>query len=269
VAPLVKPAPFEYSAPGSLDAALALLGDDAKPLAGGQSLIPMLNFRLARPARLVDLGRIGALAYLRRSGGVLRIGALTRQVTLERSALLAAGWPLLRDAVGYVGHPAIRTRGTVGGSIAHADPAAELPGALLALRAVFHLRSLRGWRTVAADEFFRAPMTTVLAPDELLCEIEVPALPAGARCAFVEHARTHGDFALGGAAVVIVPGSYASIAVIGAGPVPRRCPEAEAAFVAGATSVEIGRLAGVGVGDDYRRALIGTLVERAVGRPLA
>ena len=265
----MKPASFEYSAPGSVDAALALLDDDAKPLAGGQSLIPMLNFRLARPARLVDLGRIGALAYLRRSGGVLRIGALTRQVTLERSALIAAGWPLLREAVGYVGHPAIRTRGTVGGSIAHADPAAELPGALLALRAVFHLRSPRGARAVAADAFFRGPMTTVLASDELLCEIEVPALPPDARCAFVEHARTHGDFALGGAAVVIVPGSYASIAVIGAGPVPRRCPEAESALVSGASPVEVGRLAGAGVSDDYRRALIGTLVERALGRALA
>ncbi|MEA2147575.1 MAG: aerobic carbon-monoxide dehydrogenase medium subunit [Solirubrobacteraceae bacterium] len=265
----MKPARFEYSAPESVDAALALLDDDAKPLAGGQSLIPMLNFRLARPARLVDLGRIGALAYLRRSGGVLRIGALTRQVTLERSALLAAGWPLLRDAVAYVGHPAIRTRGTVGGSIAHADPAAELPGALLALRAVFHVRSRRGARTVAADAFFRGPMTTVLAPDELLCEIEVPALPTGARCAFIEHARTHGDFALGGAGVVIVPGSFASIAIIGAGPVPRRCPEAESALVAGASSMEVGRLAGAGVSDDYRRALIGTLVERAVGRALA
>jgi CO/xanthine dehydrogenase FAD-binding subunit len=262
----VKPAPFEYSAPGSLHAALALLDEDAKPLAGGQSLIPMLNFRLARPARLVDLGRIGALAFLRRSGGVLRIGALTRQVTLERSALVAASWPLLRDAVGYVGHPAIRTRGTVGGSVAHADPAGELPGALLALRAVFHVRSLRGARAVAAEEFFRGPMTTVLAADELLCEIEVPALPAGARCAFVEHARTQGDFALGGAAVVVVPGASASIAVIGAGPVPRRCPEAEAAVVSGAAPVEVGRLAAAGMHDDYRRALLGKLVERAVGR---
>jgi carbon-monoxide dehydrogenase medium subunit len=265
----VKPASFAYSAPESLEAALALLDDDARPLAGGQSLIPMLNFRLARPARLVDLGRIGGLADLRRSGGVLRIGALTRQVTLERSALIAAGWPLLRDAVAYVGHPAIRTRGTVGGSIAHADPAAELPGALLALRAVFHVRSRHGSRTVAADAFFRGPMSTVLGADELLCEIEVPALPPGARCAFVEHARTHGDFALGGAAVVTVPGVSASIAIIGAGPVPRRCPEAEAALVAGASVAQVGELAGAGAPDAYRRALIATLVGRAVDRALA
>lgn len=268
----MKPAPFAYESPASVEAALALLADDAvesKPLAGGQSLIPMLNFRLARPARLVDLGRIAALASLRRSGGILRIGALTRQVTLEHSALIAAGWPLLRDAVGYVGHPAIRTRGTVGGSVAHADPAAELPGALLALRAVFHVCSARAARTVAAEAFFRGPMSTVLGADELLCEIEVPALPAGARCAFVEHARTHGDFALGGAAVVVVPESYASIAVIGSGPVPRRCPEAEAAFVGGASAAEVASLAGEGVPDAYRRALIATLVGRALERALA
>jgi CO/xanthine dehydrogenase FAD-binding subunit len=124
VAALVKPAPFDYAAPATVEEALGLLGEEAKALAGGQSLIPMLNFRLARPARLVDLGRIGALAYVRRSGGVLRLGALTRQVTLERAGVIASGWPLLRDAVRHVAHPAIRARGTVGGSVAHADPAA-------------------------------------------------------------------------------------------------------------------------------------------------
>jgi CO/xanthine dehydrogenase FAD-binding subunit len=264
VATVVKPAPFQYTAPRSVDEALGWLDDDAKPLAGGQSLIPMLNFRLARPARLVDLGRIGSLAYIRRSGGVLRLGAMTRQANLERSALVARDWPLLRAAVGHVGHPAIRSRGTVGGSVAHADPAAELCGALLALDAVFHVRSASGARSVAAHEFFRGPMTTVLAADELLCEIEVPALPAGARCAFVEHARTHGDFALGGAAAVLVEGEHAAIAVIGAGPAPFRAGSAEAAFLAGADAAEVGALAAAGVADPYRRVLTAELVRRAV-----
>jgi CO/xanthine dehydrogenase FAD-binding subunit len=247
-----------------VEEALGLLGEDAKPLAGGQSLIPMLNFRLARPGRLVDLGRLGSLAYVRRAGGVLRLGALTRQATLERSQVVARGWPLLSAAVRYVGHPAIRSRGTVGGSVAHADPAAELCGALLALGAVFHVRSASGGRSVPSQEFFRGPMTTVLAPDELLCEIEVPTLPDGARCAFVEHARTHGDFALGGAAAVLVPGEHASIAVIGAGPVPFRAREAEAAFLDGAGAAEVGALAAAGVADGYRRALTAELVRRAV-----
>ena len=134
----------EYDLPQSLDEALELLGGEAKVLAGGQSLVPLLNFRLARPERLVDVSRLGELAYLRRSGGVLRIGALTRQATLERSPLVAKHWPLLHQAVSLVGHPQIRNRGTVGGSIAHADPAAELPVALTALDARFHCRSRRG-----------------------------------------------------------------------------------------------------------------------------
>lgn len=260
----MKPAPFDYSAPRTVDDALALLDDDVKALAGGQSLIPMLNFRLARPARLVDLGAIGSLAYIRRSGGVLRLGALTRQATLERSAVIASGWPLLRDAVRFVAHPAIRSRGTVGGSVAHADPAAELCGALLALRAVFHLRSSSSARSVTADAFFCGPMTTVLAPDELLCEIEVPALPDGARSTFVEHVRTHGDFALAGVAAVVAPEEWASIAIIGVGPVPYRAFEAEAALVAGADPASVGALACAGVADPYRRALTAELVSRAV-----
>ncbi len=203
----MKPAPFRYEAARTLDGALRLLAEaDAKALAGGQSLVPLLNFRLARPSLLVDLNPIAALAYLRRSGGVLRIGALTRQASLERSGLVARYWPLLRQAVTMVGHPAIRSRGTVGGSVAHADPSAELPVALAALDARFHLRSPRGERTVGASELFRGPMMTAIEADELLTEIEVPAPPAGARMAFVEHARTHGDFALAGAAVVLAPG---------------------------------------------------------------
>lgn len=191
----MKPAPFEYAAPGSLEEALALLDEDAKALAGGQSLVPLLNFRLARPARLVDLNRIPGQDHVREEGGSLRIGMLARQVELTR----LDRWPLLRDAASHVGHPQTRNRGTVCGSAAHADPAAELPAALVALDASFHLRSPAGARTLPAEEFFLGPLTTALAPDELLVELEVPPHPAEWR--FVEHARTHGDWALVGAAV--------------------------------------------------------------------
>jgi CO/xanthine dehydrogenase FAD-binding subunit len=266
----VKPAPFDYVAPRSLAAALAVLGEDAKALAGGQSLVPLLNFRLARPATLVDLNGLAELAYLRRSEGTLRIGALTRHATLERSGVVARGWPLLAQAVRHVAHPAIRNRGTVGGSVAHADPAAELPVALLALDARFHTRSARrGTRTIAAAAFFEAPLMTVLEPDELLVEIEVPQLPPGARTAFAEHARTHGDFALAGAAVVRAGTDHAAIALLGAGPTPLRVPDAERALCAGASPVEAARIAGAELDDDYRRALTTELVRRAIAEASA
>jgi CO/xanthine dehydrogenase FAD-binding subunit len=265
----MKPAPFEYVAPRTIDDALGALGDGARVLAGGQSLVPMMNFRLARPERLVDVNRVDALGHLRRSDGVLHIGALARQATLERSPLVARGWPLLTDAVRFVGHPQIRTRGTVGGSVAHADPAAELPAALTALDARFRVRSARGARTLGAGELFLAPYTTALADDELLVEIEVPAPPAGARMAFAEHARTHGDFAAAGAAVVLVPGERCAIALLGAHAAPRRAPAAERAAVAGATPAEAGALAAEGVDDDHHQALIAELVRRALTEALA
>lgn len=261
----MKPAPFAYEAARTVAGALRLLGEpDAKALAGGQSLVALLNFRLARPSLLVDLNPVTELAYLRRSGGVLRIGALTRQAALERSALVERSWPLLRQAVGRVGHPAIRNRGTVGGSVAHADPSAELPVALAALDARFHLRSPRGERTLSAPALFRGPMMTTIDADELLTEIEVPAPPPGARMAFVEHARTHGDFALAGAAVVLAPGESAAIALLGAGPTPVRAVAAESALVSGAGAAEAAALAGEGVRDEYRRALVTEMVRRAL-----
>jgi CO/xanthine dehydrogenase FAD-binding subunit len=261
----MKPAPFDYVAPRTVDEALDLLaGDaDARVLAGGQSLVPMLSFRLARPSLLVDVNRIGALAGLRKAHGRLRIGALTRHVALERSALVASGWPLLRQAVRHVGHPAIRTRGTIGGSCAHADPAAELPVALAALDARMRLRSTDGERVVAIEDFFVAQLTTVLRPGELLVEIEVPPLPDGARTAFAEYARTHGGWALAGAAVVVA-GGHARIALLGAGPVPVRAREAEAALVEGVGAAEAARLAARHVADPWRRALTARLVRDAL-----
>jgi CO/xanthine dehydrogenase FAD-binding subunit len=259
----MKPAPFRYEAPLTVDAALAVLDEDAQVLAGGQSLVPIMNFRLARPATLVDVNRIAELAHLRKRDGVLHIGALTRHATLERSELVARGWPLLRQAVRHVGHPPIRTRGTVGGSCAHADPTAELPVALTALDARFHLRSSAGTRTLAAGEFFVSHLTTALRDDELLVEIEVPPLPPGAHTAFAEYARTHGDWAIAGTAVVVTPGS-AAIALLGAAPTPLRAVEAEAALARGAGAAEAARLAGALVEDEWRAALTASLVHRAL-----
>jgi CO/xanthine dehydrogenase FAD-binding subunit len=228
-----------------------------------------MNFRLAWPERLVDVNRIDALSHLRRAGGALHIGALARQATLERSELVARGWPLLRQAVRFVGHPQIRARGTVGGSVAHADPAAELPVALTALDARFHVRSTRGTRTLRADGLFVSHYTTALEPDELLVEIEVPPPPAGARMAFAEHARTHGDFATAGAAVVIVPGERCAIALLGAGPTPVRAARAERAAATGAAPAEVGALAAEDLQDDHKRALTAELVRQALSEALA
>ncbi len=263
--PEVKPAPFDYAAPQSVADALGLLErEDAIALAGGQSLVPMLNFRLARPALLVDLNPLAELAYLQRSDGTLRTGALTRQATLERSELIESEWPLLGQAVRTVAHPAIRSRGTVGGSVAHADPRAELPVALTALEARFHLRSSRGERSLSASDFFRGPLMTAREDHELLIEIEVPALPEGAGTAFVERANTHGNFAIAGVAVVLVPGEHAAIALLGAEPVPVRAVGAERALVAGASAAEAAELAGASAQDEYRRALLTALVRRAI-----
>lgn len=259
----MKPAAFEYSVPDTLEEALQLVGGASRPLAGGQSLVPMLNFRLARPERLVDLNRIPELAYVRKDGAALRIGALTRQATLERSPLVAAEWPLLREATRNVGHAQIRSRGTVGGSVAHADPTAELPVALTALDARFHVRSSGGARSLSAGELFSGPLTTTLAADELLAEIEVPPLPAGARCAFSEHARTHGDFALAGAAVVRAEG-HTAIALLGAGWTPLRATAAERALAGGAATDEVTALAAELVDDEHRAALMAALVKDAV-----
>lgn len=238
----MKPAPFDYAAPRSLDEALALLDEDAKPLAGGQSLVPLLNFRLARPRLLVDLNGVPGLAGIRRAGGTLRIGAMTRQAALERSGIVAEGWPMLREAVRHAGHPQTRNRGTVGGSVAHADPAAELPCALAALDARFRVRSARGARTLAAAELFAGPLQTVLEPDELLVEIEVPPVPPGTRTGFAEHARTHGDFALAGVAVV-----GDRIALLGVAPTP----------------VVVSSLDDAPIADPWKRALVESLYAEA------
>ena len=277
----MKPAAFAYDDPRTLAEALDLLalhGDGAKVLAGGQSLIPLLNFRLARPDRLVDVNRVDGLGRLERRGGALRIGALTRAATLERSPLVGVRWPLLAEAVRLVGHRQIRTRGTVGGSVAHADPSAELPAALAALDARFHVRSRGGARTLASADFFVTHLTTALAPEELLVGIEVPPLPPRAGTAFVEHARVHGDFAVAGVAAVVAFSEdgtceRAAITLAAAAPTPIRVPEAEAALLgtrlapadAGAAAERAAAAVDVPRAErPYRSALVAALVRRAV-----
>jgi CO/xanthine dehydrogenase FAD-binding subunit len=202
----MKPATFEYYDPTTLDEALDLMsrfGDEARPLAGGQSLVPLMNFRLLRPAHLIDLNGVSELSYLKTENGVLRIGATTRQRALERSADVAEHWPLLRDATAFIGHIQIRNRGTVGGSLAHAFPSAELPMAMVILDASFVLGAKNNQRTVGAEDFFISYMTTVLEPGELLAEIRVPPLPTNTGWSYQEVSRRHGDFALAGAASIL------------------------------------------------------------------
>jgi CO/xanthine dehydrogenase FAD-binding subunit len=236
----MKPAPFEYDDPQTVEEALDLLaryGDECKVLAGGQSLVPLMNFRLARPGRLIDINRVDSLAGIRRDGDSLVIGTMTRHSDVEHSREIAGGWPLLSEAIGWVGHSQIRNRGTVGGSAAHADPAAELPAAFAALDASFQVRSKNGARSVGWEDFFVAEFTTVLAPDELLVSVEVPKIEKGTGTAFVEFARRHGDFALGGAAVTlkIADGrcEKATIALLSAGPAPVRARAAEQSLAGG------------------------------------
>jgi CO/xanthine dehydrogenase FAD-binding subunit len=236
----MKPAPFEYRAPGSLGEALAVLGehgDGAKALAGGQSLVPMLAMRLVRPQVLVSLKRLRELDYIRRDNGSLLVGAMTRQWQVEESREVAGACPMLAEAIRFVGHPTIRSRGTVGGSIAHADPAAELTAVLVALDGRVRLASSRGSRVVGAAEFFQGMMATALRPEELLVEVQFPAAGPGARQghAFVEVSRRHGDFALAGAAVALALDdggrvADARIALLGVENRPRRRAEAERAL---------------------------------------
>lgn len=233
----MKPAPFRYTAPESVAEALGLLrsyGQDGKLLAGGQSLVPLLNMRLARPSVIIDLNRILELSYIKEDNGEIAVGAMTRQRETELSPLIRGRLPLLAEALGVVGHPQIRNRGTIGGSIAHADPSAELPPVAAVLQAKMVIRGPKGRRVLTPEEFFLTYLTTALEPDELLVEIRFPVVPkAGA--AFLEVARRHGDYALAGVAVVVSKNGErvgtCRLAFTGVGPGPVRIPEAEAAVM--------------------------------------
>jgi carbon-monoxide dehydrogenase medium subunit len=234
----LKAPDFDYEAPATLEEALALLkarGDDAKVLAGGQSLMPMLNMRLARPALVVDINRLPGLDAIRVADGRLRIGALVRHTAVVNSPEVAAGWTLLREAAAQIGHDAIRNRGTVAGSMAHADPSAEHPAVLAALDGELVLRSARGERTLTADQFFLGYLTTALQPDELVTEVRFPRLAARTGSAFVEFAPRLGDFALVGVAAAVTlaaDGAWQDVrlALTGVGGTPFRARQAEAAL---------------------------------------
>ena len=233
----MKPAPFAYCDPQTVDEVLDLLkhyGDEAKVLAGGQSLGPLLNMRMATPHVIIDLNRVAALDYQHDQAGWLHIGALTRQSRLEDDASLPLRQPLVAEAIPLIGHRAIRNRGTVGGSLVHADPAAEWPALVAALGGEMVVRRAdEALRVVPADDFFLTYLTTVLQPDELLVEVRLPPWPAGAGWAFVEFTRRHGDFALVGVAIRLGLDDTgvctdARVALIGVGGTPVRARQTEA-----------------------------------------
>ena len=236
----MKPAKFEYFAPASLTEALELLdehGDDAKVLAGGQSLMPLINMRLARPKVIVDINRIPGLDYISPTpDGGLAIGALTRQRSLEKSTVIKERIPVLAAAMPSIGHFQIRNRGTMGGSISHADPAAELPAVCLALNGEFVLSSASNQRVLKAENFFISPLTTAIEPGELLTEIRLPARSEGWRWGFEEVCRRQGDFAMVGAVSLLqLDGGgvcrSACITMFGVGGTPARIRRAEEALV--------------------------------------
>lgn len=283
----MKPAPFDYHRPASVDEALALLaehGYDAKLLAGGQSLVPAMNFRLAQPAVLIDLNRIPGLDGMEEADGRLRIGAMTRQAAAERSPLIAARAPLLGETLPYVAHAQIRNRGTVGGSIAHADPAGEIGAVMLALDARFQLRGPNGTRAVPAAEFFTGLFGTALEAEEMLVEVEVPTAAPRTGWAFDEVSRRHGDYALAGLAAAVEVDdagrcTAARLAFLGVSDAPMLAREAAATLVGQAPTEDAIRAAAdaasrrdidppgdIHASPAYRRHLAGVLVRRVLPR---
>jgi aerobic carbon-monoxide dehydrogenase medium subunit len=284
----LKAAAFEYHRPASAEAAvemLAELGEDAKVLAGGQSLVPLMAMRLGRPEHLVDVNRVTGLGGVSRSDGMLRVGALTRHRALERDEAIGRDVPLLARAAPYIGHFQIRNRGTLGGSLAHADPAAELPAVAVALDAVIEARSVRGSRRIPAGDFFLSAFTTALEPDELVTAVHLPAWGPGSGFAVAELSRRQGDFAIAGAAcgVQVADGriARAAVALFGMGSVPIRARSADqamaGALVAEADLAAIGSeaVAALEPPSDvhgsaaYRRRVGAHMVARGLGLALA
>lgn len=284
----MKPAPFDYVRATSVDeavAALAAANGEAKLLAGGQSLVPMLNFRLIDAPVFVDINGIAGLAGIDETAdGGLRIGALTRHYDVETSAAVKQRFPVLSEAMKHVAHLAIRNRGTIGGSLSHADPAAELPAMSVLLDATIETASPSGGRRIAAGDFFVAPLTTVLADDEMVIAVEIPGLAAGAGWGFEEFAQRRGDFAVAGAAAIVLRDgdriTEARIALMGVHDVPLRAAGAEQALVSGgkggvdaaaaAAQAEAAPSNDLHGSADYRRHLAGVLTRRvlaaAIGR---
>jgi carbon-monoxide dehydrogenase medium subunit len=271
------PAPFDYQRAGSVDEAIELLaahGDDAKLLAGGHSLLPLMKLRLAQPTVLVDIGRIGDLSYVEDGSGTVRIGALTRHHDVATSDLVREQVPLLAEVAGQIGDPQVRHRGTVGGSIAHGDPASDLPAALLALRGTLVVRGPGGDREIAADDFFTGFLETALAPDEVLTEIRVPAVP-GAGWAFEKFHRRAQDWAIVGVAAALTNGSGGpGVGLVNMGSAPLRAAGVEDALRSGSGAADAAARADEGTeppddlnaSPEYRRHLAQVLVRRALER---
>jgi carbon-monoxide dehydrogenase medium subunit len=287
----MKPAPFKYLAPTSVEEALGHLaehGYDAKVLAGGQSLIPTMNFRLAQPAVLVDLNRVSDLFYINpdKNGGLL-IGAMTRESQVEHDPVVAERAPLLTETMPHIAHEQIRHRGTFGGCLAHADPAAELPAVAVALKASMKVRGQAGERWVPADEFFLSLFTTVLMPDELLVEVAIPAMPARTGWSFQEVARRHGDYALVGVAATVTLDrsdqcEEARLVYVSVGDRPENAPQATASLKGQAltpeaieAAAELAATADTDPGQDihasaeFRRHLVKVLTRRALTQAAA
>ena len=281
----MKPPPFDYFAADCIEAAIQALADaggDGKIIAGGQSLMPMLNFRLLRPSILIDINRIPDLAYVRDDGDEIRIGPLTRHRILETSDLIAKQFPVLHEAMGYVAHLAIRNRGTIGGSLSHADPAAELPMMSLLLDARLEVQSNAGRRTIEARDFFLGALTTALEDGDMLVEVRLPKLQEGTGWAFEEVARRSGDFALASVAVIMSSDgdrvSDLRIGMMGVGETPMRATEAENILTGQrysedvvAAAVDAIRAAvepntDLHASADYRRHLVGILAQQALAK---
>jgi carbon-monoxide dehydrogenase medium subunit len=269
------PAAFDYRRAASVDEAVGLLtehGEDAKLLAGGHSLLPLMKLRLAAPSVLIDIGRLSDLSYVRANGDTVAIGALTRHRDLETSSVLHEHVPLLAHVAGQVGDPQVRHRGTIGGSLAHGDPASDLPAACLALGATFIVVGPQGEGEIEAADFFQGFLETALGPDEVLTEIRVPKTD-GAGWSFQKFNRRAQDWAIVGvAAVAGVAGSRPGIGLVNMGSVPLRATAVEAALVAGASAAEAAAHAADGLdppedlnaSPEYRRHLVQVLVRRAL-----
>jgi carbon-monoxide dehydrogenase medium subunit len=281
----MKPSPFAYAAPRTVEEVLALLADapdDTSLLAGGQSLVPLMNMRLARPTKVVDLNRVEGLGVIDAANGTVRIGTMVRQRTLETDPMIRERLPLVAEAVGHAGHLAIRTRGTIGGSLAHADPAAELPATMVALEGRMVLANARGGeRVVPAAEFFLGPLTTAIEPGDVLVAVQVDAPAPGTGWAFLEMARVHGAFALAGVAALLRSDGGGRIEAVrlaycGVGGAPYAPPwldemvlgeepgETVFAAVGDRVAESIDPPADNHAGSEYRRRVAGVLTRRAL-----
>jgi carbon-monoxide dehydrogenase medium subunit len=284
----MKPPPFDYACPATLAEAVALLAsrEDAKPIAGGQSLMPMLAFRVAQPSLLVDLRKLPDLDRITIADDGVRLGAMVRWRDIEDDVRLRSAHPLLAAAIPHVAHYQIRNRGTVGGSLAHADPAAEMPGIALTCDVEIVVTGSAGTRAIRAKDFFLGPLMTALAPDEIIIEVRLPAWPARRRWGFREFSRRRGDFALAGVALFYDEdddgkATNAHAGAIGVGDRPVRLSAAETALngrvvdaktiadVAAAASGEVDPHDDIHAHAAYRKALVGTMTERALKAAVA